>query len=176
MAKVKVRKPTIPPFSKIADSIRRNVAAVADQELKKLAIEMRDFMRDGIRFQRFASFQTYPLTKGYVEWKVRMGLDRRVLISTGQYVNNIVYRMIKRGVYEVNVPENIAARDHKGDPIGLTLRVLGAIHEFGSASAHVPPRRHWRDGIQHAERRAQEAGHKIAVEAARRVRREMGLE
>jgi len=173
---MKTRKPSIPPFSRIADSIRRSVATVADHELKKFAVEMRDFMRDGIRRQRFPSFQAYPLSRGYMEWKKSVGLDRRVLIATGQYVNNIVYRKIRRGVYEVNVPENIAARDKDGRPVGVTLRVLGAIHEIGSAAAQVPPRRHWRDGIAHAEQRAQEVAQAVAVEAARQVRRETGLE
>lgn len=167
------KRARIPPFSKVANSIRRNVTKVADTVLYDFAVDMRDVMVTGIYRQRFRSFILNPINKSYKKWKESIGLDGRVMISTAQYVDSITVIPVEHARYEVGIHDNIAARDHKGNPVGITLKVLGAVHEYGSQAAHVPPRPHWADGFQEAQLRAPAISNKIATEAAAKIRREL---
>lgn len=117
---------------------KESFPAVADNAMGEIAIWMSQEVKKRIRDQRFAHV---PLTKPYLQYKKRVGLDSRILIATGDYVNSIVARrrLINGELcWTVGVPDTI----HQGS--GLTYTQLARIHEFGSARAHIPARPHWR--------------------------------
>ncbi len=83
-----------------------------------------------------------PLSPAYLEQKRRQGLDTRILIATGDYVESITVtkeKIRKRTVWRIGVPEN---KIHA--PSGLPYKILARIHEFGSKKRNIPARPHWR--------------------------------
>lgn len=111
-----------------------------------------------------------PLSQRYAAAKARRGLDPRMLIATGRYVNSIRARKSGTKTYVV-APSRESVLDAHGIPTDLTLRDLGAIHEFGSRKRSIPPRPHWRPVWQHFLRQQDE----IKAEIRRKLRSSVQL-
>lgn len=81
------------------------------------------------------------LTPGYAGQKGVLGLDTRVLIATGEYVENIgIHELKERGGklrYHVGVDPDAT---HSS---GLNMGVLSLILEYGTADGRIPARSHF---------------------------------
>jgi hypothetical protein len=98
-----------------------------------------------------------PLSPKYLRWKVRMGLDERLLRATGEYVQSIQVRLGEEdGVYIVS-PADRSHRDPRvARPDGPSLKQIGFWLEYGTfkvvqledgnvgARVLMPARPHWR--------------------------------
>lgn len=88
--------------------------------------------------------QPFPfkrLSKAYARFKFRQGLDGRILLATGDYINAIeVFKSEVKGI-GVTYRVRLKPGTHRS---GMTFNKLGLIHEFGSARAKIPSRPHWR--------------------------------
>jgi hypothetical protein len=78
-----------------------------------------------------------PLSGPYKAYKRRMGLDPRILIATGRYVNSIQPIEQPDGTWLVSVPEEPLRPGSR-----YTLRDLARWLEFGTQK--MPARPHWR--------------------------------
>ena len=88
-----------------------------------------------------------PLNPQYAAWKRREGLDPRILIANGDYVDSIKARKKVDGSIEVSVPEG------KHPQAGISYQILGAVHEYGQVrwqqeGKGIPARPHWRPSVQ----------------------------
>lgn len=86
-------------------------------------------------------FRHKKLTPAYARYKFRSGLDGRILIASGDYVNAI--EVVRSETKEAGVTYRVRLKPgvHRS---GMSFTKLGLIHEFGSARAHIPARPHWR--------------------------------
>lgn len=82
-----------------------------------------------------------PLTPSYLAGKGILGLDTRVLIATGEYLNSIDVRKVKQGGdkirYHVGVDEDAT---HSGE---INMGVLALVLEYGTADGKIPARSHY---------------------------------
>lgn len=88
--------------------------------------------------------QPFPfkrLNKAYARFKFRRGLDGRILLASGDYINAI--EVFRSDTKEANVTYRVRLKPgtHRS---GMTFNKLGLIHEFGSARRKIPARPHWR--------------------------------
>jgi hypothetical protein len=138
---------------------RGQMVRIADEEMKSLAHEFAETVRQNIYNQ---TYRLKPLSRAYLRWKRNTGLDERILIATGTYVKSIkaiprlktkkteryvatrpggprvltTIRETRIATWSVGVPDGI----HK--PSGLPFTTLARIHEFGTRT--IPARPHWR--------------------------------
>jgi hypothetical protein len=78
-----------------------------------------------------------PLSPGYAKRKRMLGLDPRILIATGRYVNSIQPIAQPDGSWVVSVPNEPLRSGSK-----YTLKDLARWLEYGTR--HMPARPHWR--------------------------------
>jgi len=78
-----------------------------------------------------------PLNKKYAKKKRMLGLDPRILIATGRYVNSIKPIAQQDGSWVVSVPNEPLRQGSK-----YTLKDLARWLEYGTQ--HMPARPHWR--------------------------------
>jgi hypothetical protein len=117
---------------------KSGIPAMAEDSMRMIAMWVSKELKKRIRDQSFAHA---PLSAPYVLKKQRKGLDEKILIATGSYVNSISARRRKvkgEWVWTVGVPETIHG------PSGLTYVHLARLLEFGNPRGHLPPRPHWR--------------------------------
>jgi len=81
-----------------------------------------------------------PLSPNYARRKRMLGMDPRILIATGRYVNSIQPIEQPDGTWVVSVP---AEPLHAGSK--YTLKDLARWLEYGTL--HMPPRPHWRPAM-----------------------------
>jgi hypothetical protein len=166
---------------------------ISKMECYNAARRMSRDLKLAIRKQKF---QHIPLTQKYAEWKEKEGLDKRILIATGDYVKSIhvqrsstgrdlgkLVAASKRGkkiskeegkdkdkcvAYTVTVPDGI----HK--PSGLPYSVLAKIHEFGSKKRNIPARPHWGPVWKDFENKeGKRMGRKVSLKILQEFRREI---
>ena len=92
-----------------------------------------------IERQLFRSFKIYPLSKKYAERKQRQGLDPRVLIATGRYIDSFVYINKNNKIIITVADEEIEG--------GMSMLDLSRILEFGNSK--MPRRTHWHAAYRH---------------------------
>lgn len=92
---------------------------------------------------RYYDGQWEPLTEDWVQRKASQGLDPRMLIARGDYVNAIHVIPAGPRVVQIGIDKNATGFD------GINLAGLGFIHEFGAGP--VPARPHWRDAYRDIE-------------------------
>lgn len=110
---------------------------VSGDWVRKEARGLRDELRDAIRNQEF---DWEALSPRYARKKEREGLDSRIYIARGDYLNAIVVRRKPvRGKVVFTV--GVLPGQHYS---GLTYVVLARIHEFGSEKMNIPARPLWR--------------------------------
>lgn len=134
-------------------SIAFNQGTVAISGLPELLIqEFADDLKSLIEKQSFA---WAPLSREYAVRKHLLGLDPRILIATGRYVNSIQPVQKPDGSWEVAVPAT---------PLGNgkhTLKDLARWLEYGTR--RMPARPHWRPAMNLWKNKSYQA--KIALKS-----------
>lgn len=88
-----------------------------------------------------------PLKPKYKEWKIKKGLDPRILIATGSYINAIEVFKGGKNTWCVGIKKG------KKNKEGIELRQIGKWLEYGTK--HIPARPHWRIEMAKVKRRMQ---------------------
>lgn len=143
-----------------ADRVAEEAQRRAEELMRRFMAEQRDKLKDDIRRQTPESFADKPLSPTTVAKKATLGLDPRTMISTGHYVDSI--KVIEersedgKTLFLVGFDETDVALDERtGKPRpGSPLTMVAKVQEFGSASAGVPARPHWRPATERMEREA----------------------
>lgn len=104
----------------------------------EMAEEFADDVREILSRQLIA---WVPLSKEYARHKREMGLDPRILIATGRYINSIQPIEQKDGSWVVSVPNELLQGSTKH-----TLKDLARWLEYGTRT--MPARPHWRPAMQ----------------------------
>jgi len=131
-----------PGFRKVRNFVsifRNQVENMAEDEMEEAAKEVATMVRSIIYRQ---AYKWKPLSKRYLAWKKRKGLDHRILIATKSYIQSI--RAIPRRRDEEVVSWGVGPGHHNEihKPSGLRLHTLGRMLEFGTKK--MPARPHWR--------------------------------
>lgn len=139
MKKIKVRRKT---FRKVAvRHFEKTLKEVTEKTSKYHAYQFRAYIRAVIEEQRY---KWYPLSYKYLDWKKTIGLDQRIFIATGEYIDSISvnkYNNAKKPAtgYTVGLP-------HKKHTMSkLYLDDLAKVLEFGTYT--MPARPHWRPAL-----------------------------
>ena len=136
LRKLRILRPTASrPDPSISPSLLLNKGTMALQGLgEEMAKQFSDDLREILSRQLIS---WVPLSTGYARRKRNMGLDPRILIATGRYVNSIQPTQQKDGSWLVSVPEEPLRPGSK-----YTLKDLARWLEYGTQ--HMPARPHWR--------------------------------
>jgi hypothetical protein len=141
------KKPHVPNFGRIVRIFSKVAASVAERNIADFAEQERDVFVRSVKAQIFPDFDLSPLTPKYLARKIRLGLDPRVMISTGHYLKAIqVFKRVNRDnsiTFHVGFHARERARDTEGKRIPFLMRHLAEVHEHGSVKQHIPRRRHW---------------------------------
>lgn len=119
------------------NTMPKTTVKVSGDWVRKEARGLRDELKRAIRKQEF---DWVALSPAYAAMKKREGLDSRIYIAEGAYLNAIVVRrrpLRDKVVFTVGV---LPGRHYSG----LTYVALARIHEFGSRKANIPARPLWR--------------------------------
>ena len=85
-----------------------------------------------------------PLNRAYAARKEKLGLDNRMLIATGKYLEEISVRLPRvdgeKVTYIVEPSKKAVAGQKTSD---FTYGQLSVVLERGSVSRSIPPRPHW---------------------------------
>lgn len=130
-AKAKI---TIPDGSSFVSLFAKESKITAGKIGITIAEEIAAEAKEIIKSQRYI---WVPLSPDYLEAKREAGLDTRILIATGFYIEHIESWVDLDGNAHVGVKPGVIH-----EPSGLPLTMLARIHEFGTAT--VPPRQLWR--------------------------------
>ena len=120
-------------FNNTKEELINSVDIYNEFFLEFMAEEYISYLRYTIERQKFRSFRVYPLSKEYAERKEREGLDPRVLISTGRYLDSIRVYLDKNEL-------KVSVEDEELDG-GLSMLGLAKMLEFGTS--RMPRRVHW---------------------------------
>lgn len=161
VAKLKYKKPHIPPFRQIARVIIETANEVLDEEAEAFAEEETELFKDEIRRQTFSAFRRFPLSLGYLRRKQLANADERVMIATGWYLQNIrVWRHRDPAArprarwFRVGFHPQIRARNLKGQRMPIHLNRVAWVQEKGSAKMNIPSRPHWKPHYDQMRTRA----------------------
>ena len=125
--------------------VRTIAVKSARTHLRAVAEVVRDDLKKRIENQEFRSFREKPLTEKYRVYKAYHGLDDRVMIATGTYVDSIDVIQVNPDTFKIGFePDMYAVRADGEVNQDLPLEVLARIQEFGSITANIPARPHWR--------------------------------
>lgn len=108
-------------------------------EIDRGAHHLADLVKMAIYTQ---AYKWKPLKERYIKWKKRKGLDTRILIATGEYVQAIQVTQTVEGDLE-DVTYTVGLPDRMHVSSGLPIRQLAAIHEFGLPKQNIPARPVW---------------------------------
>lgn len=115
---------------------------------KEFGAEQSQRFLDEIKFKIAAQlFNLEPLSDGHYKYKLKAGLDPRILIETSEYLESFQYEIVTTEsgytVFRVGVPQVM----HSG---GLPMKLLQRFLEYGTVrngKVAMPPRPHWRPQI-----------------------------
>jgi hypothetical protein len=98
-----------------------------------------------------------PLNRAYAARKEKLGLDNRMLIATGKYLEEISVRLPRvdgeKVTYIVEPSKKTVIGQNTAD---FTYGWLSVVLERGSVSRNIPPRPHWGPtGAEFANRRSE---------------------
>lgn len=114
----------------VSDSFTR----LAGSEGPKISAEYRFALTLGLRQQ---TYRHQALSPRYKAYKIRVGLDKRTLIATREYMSSIRWRQVTPMIWMVDVP----SRRHRTAKINM--RKLARIHEYGTRNGLIPARPIW---------------------------------
>lgn len=104
-----------------------------------------------------------PLNEWYRQWKESHGLDTRILIATGELMENIKIYDIAVGKAFVGVK---SGKQHKG---GIDMALLALIHEYGSVETGMPARPLYRLTLQELKSKLSSVLQSIVTEVKEEV-------
>lgn len=82
-----------------------------------------------------------PLTQAYLNRKIALGLDKRTLIATSNYVSSIEIR----STGSIGGRMSMFVGPSEGTHVsGLPMNAIAAIHEYGTSDGRIPARPHYR--------------------------------
>lgn len=180
MPKAKYKKPHIPPFHKLVIAAKERAGRVLEEEVKRFADEEQQAFVQRIDKQEFPSFDAQPLSPRYAAWKKKKGLDERVMIATGWYIENIkVWKRkesgTRRTAFFVGFHKRVQARDHKGRIVPVLLSTVARVHEHGSVKMNVPARPHWGPQYKEMVKRAVPVRERIRARLVALFKKRMGM-
>jgi len=136
----------------------KHAKLAADEFVYEVAKEFQDYLIDVIETQRY---KWKPLSFDYKRRKWLQGLDERIYIATGFFVDSITIWEDKSGVHVGFLPGLVH------EPSGLQIEVLARILEFGSAKAQIPARPLWRPAISAIRRGSKETQRRLRISNTR---------
>jgi len=148
--------------SEVFNVFKDSVLLVSKRKLETVAKKIAADLKERIYYQKF---KHVPLSEKYLKWKKKKGLDTRILIATGEYVDSIMAKKLNDFTWKVGVPDKV----HKGTK--LPLKVLARIHEFGTST--IPARPHWRPVISIWKRKFRQTAKEIESLAIAETNRKM---
>ena len=113
---------------------------VVDQDGRQIANLFKDDLQKLVRAQ---SEPWPPLSPKYLQRKIKLGMDQRMLIASGNYLKKI--RALRAGVgrWVVEPPDTIMEPTKLNPKPKFTYRQLAVVLESGSMTRNIPPRPHW---------------------------------
>lgn len=140
-------------FSSFVNVLRTEVEIQAFKYTEEVAKSIAEEAVEILDEQRYA---WQPLNDAYLEGKIKVGRDPRILIATGFYQDHITWGKRADGTVWVGV-EDIMHPD-----ADISLIVLARIHEFGTAT--IPARPLWRPLLSKYVRRTPQFARKYQKE------------
>ena len=159
--RIKVRGRNYQPAKRIKQKLREEGKRLGRGFDKYIAEKIMETAKIAILEQRWSS-KWQPLSPEYLEWKKKKGLDTRILIATGQYLDSFkVYRSGNSWVAGVD-----KERLHYFE--GKTVRMgdLAKWLEFGTRK--MPPRPHWRPAFDYVSKNIRYFWNKFLKEKGRK--------
>ena len=112
---------------------------------RRMAEYIVDYLRKGILRQRW-KHRWKPLSERYRRYKLRKGLDTRILLAYHYYVNSIT-------AYRSGNDWVVGIKPFQKHPKTLmSMEKLARFLEFGTS--RMPPRPHWRPAFYEAQKNA----------------------
>lgn len=110
-----------------------------DVPMRECAELVHDRLISNIESQKFS---WTPLTQAYLKRKSELGLDTRTLIATSNYISGIE---ISEDVgFGGRVGVFVGPSPGATHISGLSMNVIGGIHEYGTSDGRIPARPHYR--------------------------------
>ena len=155
-------KAHIPDFRRFARRFQRVANEVAWESVYEFADSERELFANKILFQDFEDFHVifYPesqtnLSPRWLRRKELADADLRTMLATHHYLRSIgVYANRKAGKVRVGFHPAAKARNLEGETVNILLKDMARVHEFGSAKANIPARKHWRPHLRTMKDRA----------------------
>lgn len=143
-----------------AEVFEKSFAFATDQAFSKFLNHISKRLKEVIKNQEY---NWQPLSPKYAEWKKRMGLDPRTLVSKGDYVDAIGVYEKPEGKYVGFKPgEKHRSLNWDGTYFYLDYVKLARILEFGNRK--VPARPHWRPVASEAKQMFNQTSKELAKE------------
>lgn len=148
--------------------LTQRAPAVVAEHVVEWAHEEVELFRDAVKAQDFPAFHAEPLSPQWLARKASKNLDLRTMIATGNYLERIrVFETRKRdGSVSIFIgfDRDEKAIDADGQATPTTLRLVAAVHEYGSAASNIPPRPHWGPFLKRMKGRAKDVRAGIRAE------------
>lgn len=110
-----------------------------EEPMRECAELVYDRLISNIESQKFS---WAPLSQAYLNRKVMLGLDTRTLIATSNYISGIeIQDSIGVGGRLAMFVGPSPGATHVS---GLSMNVIGGIHEYGTSDGRIPARPHYR--------------------------------
>jgi hypothetical protein len=143
--KVQVRGRVYQPAKRIKKKLKAEGEKLGRGFDKFIAEKIVETAKAGILEQRWRD-KWKPLSPSYLEWKKRKGLDTRILIATGQYLDS--FKVYRSGKYWVAGVEKDRLHYFEGKVV--KIGDLAKWLEFGTRK--MPPRPHWRPAFDYVSK------------------------
>jgi len=167
------RKAHIPSFAKIRKAFEPAQEIIEDT-VQTFAESHRDRFVQRIKDQKFESFDAAPLSEKYKAWKIKKGLDPRVMIRTGNYIEHIRVwrrRRARRALtIHVGFHGRLLARDAEGRRMPVLMHKVALWQEKGVQKIHLPKRPHWGPHLKVMRAEAPKVRKSIAATLRKRVK------
>lgn len=169
-------------FRRKTKEVRNFITVFRDQTIEVVSRELgkgaKQFAEDVRQIILRQKYRWKPLSKRWLRYKEKHGLDPRTHIATKTYVKSIRARPRRRLGRTVSWSVGPGRPNQIHRPSGMRFTELARILEFGSRSRRIPPRPHWRPAWSAFVRRdskvlsrnAVRAAYKEAIAKARRKR------
>lgn len=139
------------------------------QDLESTAKDLAQEVRDAIYTEKFPA---PALSRKYLRWKIRKGLDPRKLIATKKYVRSIQFYKTDYGGYiGVKRGDHVTKYVRKDGTITfkrIPYWKLQRIHEYGLGN--VPARPVWRPIMREWKQRRRDIGLRMKYRVGRELR------
>ena len=125
---------------------------------------------DEIKFKIASQlFNLTALSDGHYQYKLKAGLDPRILIETSEYLDSFMYEELTHESGEIAFRVGVPRTMHSG---GLPMKLLQRFLEYGTVrngKVAMPPRPHWRPQIIAYQSRGPQMAREFRTMLAHRV-------